>query len=189
MMRRAPGRPTVEAYVPIANGRSDMTDTPQAQKTSAPQVPPQTRGQEETGREAPRRRRETPPRESSAWAGWIVFGALMLIMVGTFQVLMGLTAVFQSGYYEVGEQGLLVEVDYTVWGWTHVAIGALAVAAAFGLFVGKMWARVSAIVLAALGSVVQLGFLSAAPLWSMTIITLNVLVIYAVAVYGADLEG
>jgi hypothetical protein len=37
--------------------------------------------------------------------------------------------------------------------------------------------------------VVQLGFLSAAPLWSMTIITLNVLVIYAVAVYGADLEG
>lgn len=166
-----------------------MTDTPQAQKTSAPQVPPQTRGQEQATRGAPRRRRETAPRESSAWAGWIVFGALMLIMVGTFQVLMGLTAVFQSGYYAVGEQGLLVEVDYTVWGWTHVAIGALAVAAAFGLFVGKMWARVSAIALAVLGSVVQLGFLSAAPLWSMTIITLNVLVIYAVAVYGSDLEG
>jgi hypothetical protein len=129
-----------------------------------------------------------PPPEPSAWTGWITFGALMMIMIGSFQALMGLTALFESGYYAVPQRGLLVNVDFTVWGWAHIALGAIAIAAAIGLLAGRMWARVVAIAMAALISVVQLAFLAAAPLWSITIITLSVLVIYAVTMYGDQVD-
>ena len=163
-----------------------MTESPQAQTTSGAKVPSQTRGQDEISAQAPTRRRETAPPESSAWTGWVMFGAMMMIMVGSFQVLMGLTALFESGYYAVGESGLLVTVDYTAWGWTHIALGAIAVAAAFGLMAGQMWARVVAIAMAVVSSVVHLAFLAASPLWSIMVITLNVLVIYAVTMYGGE---
>jgi hypothetical protein len=166
-----------------------MTETPQA-STSSAQIPPQTRGQEEqsTG-PAPKRRRETPPPEPTGWTGWVTFGAMMLIMVGSFQILMGLTALFESGYYAVPERDLLVNVDFTVWGWTHIALGAIAVVSAAGLLAGKMWARVVAIFMVVVSSVVQLAFLSAAPLWSVMVITLEVLVVYAIAMHGEELQS
>ena len=166
-----------------------MTETPQAHSTSSAQIPPQTRGQEEQGtRPAPKRRRETPP-EPTGWTGWVTFGAMMLIMVGAFQVLMGVTALFESGYYAVPTRDLLVNVDYTVWGWTHIGLGALAIAAAAGLLAGRMWARIVAIFLVVVSSVVQLAFLAAAPLWSVMVITLEVLVVYAIAMHGEELQS
>ncbi len=164
-----------------------MTESPQARTTGA-EIPSQTRGQEEMGRSAPRRRRETPP-EPTAWTGWITFGAMTMIMVGSFQALMGLTALFESGYYVVGERGLLVDVDYSVWGWTHIALGAIAIAAAVGLLAGRMWARVVAIVLALVSAVVNLAFIAAYPVWSVIVITLDVIVIYAITMHGDELEA
>ena len=165
-----------------------MTETPQA-RTSGAQIPPQTRGQEEqTTRPAPKRRRETPP-EPTGWTGWVTFGAMMLIMVGSFQVLMGVTALFESGYYAVPTRDLLVNVDYTAWGWAHILLGAVAVAAAVGLLAGRMWARVVAIALVVVSSVVQLAFLAAAPVWSVIVITLQVLVVYAIAMHGEEVQS
>jgi hypothetical protein len=165
-----------------------MTESPQARTTGA-EIPSQTRGQEQKGRTEPRRRRATPPPEPTAWTGWITFGAMMMIMVGSFQALMGLTALFESGYYVVGERGLLVNVDYTVWGWAHIALGAIAVAAAFGLLAGQMWARVVAILMAVVSAVVNLAFIAAYPLWSVIVITLDVIVVYAITMHGDELEA
>lgn len=164
-----------------------MTESPKARTTGA-EIPSQSRGQEEMARPEPRRRREVPP-EPTAWTGWITFGAMMMIMVGSFQALMGLTALFESGYYVVGQRGLLVNVDYSVWGWAHIALGAIAVTAAFGLLAGKMWARVVAIVMAVVSAVVNLAFIAAYPLWSVIVITLDVVVIYAITMHGDELEA
>ena len=134
------------------------------------------------------RRYQAPPGETTGWAGWVIFGAMMMIMVGSFQVLMGLTALFDSGYYVVGEQNLLVNVDYSAWGWTHIFLGAVVVIGAAGLFTGQMWARVIGIAAALVSSVVNLAFMGAYPIWSIIVITLNVLVIYAIAMHGAELK-
>lgn len=162
-----------------------MTETPQAPH-QATGIPPQTRGGEQ--RTAPATS-TTPPRteqmtEPSAWVGWVVFAAMMMIMVGSFQAIIGLTALFDSGYYVVGEQGLLVSIDYTAWGWTHIALGAIAIAAAFGLMAGQMWARVVGIAMALVSAIVNLAFMTAYPLWSIVVITLDVLVIHAIVAHG-----
>jgi hypothetical protein len=130
-----------------------------------------------------------PPAEPTGWVGWVVFGAMMMIMVGAFQAIAGLTALFNSDYYIVTENNLLINVDYTAWGWTHLALGAIALAAAFGLLAGQMWARVVGIAMALVSAIVNLAFISAYPLWSIMVITLDVLVIYAIAAHGREMKS
>ncbi|MGH3330402.1 MAG: DUF7144 family membrane protein [Nocardioidaceae bacterium] len=167
-----------------------MSETPQAEKTGAAQVPPQTRGQEEmtATQVPPQHRSETPAPETTAWVGWVVFAATIMAMVGAFQVIVGLVAVFDSGYYAVNENGLVVNVDYTGWGWVHMGLGAVAIAAAIGLLAGQMWARVVGIAMALVSAIVNLAFIAAYPLWSITVIALDVVVVYAIAMHGKELK-
>src|SRR3954468_17452971 len=49
--------------------------------------------------------------EPTGWTGWIVFASFMMFMLGTFQVVQGVVAIFDDGFYAVTEKGLLVNVD------------------------------------------------------------------------------
>lgn len=139
-----------------------------------------TRG---TARSSTRRR----PR-STAWASWIWFAAMMMIMMGTFTAIFGLVALFDDTYYAVGPQGLLV-FDLTQWGWIHLTVGVLAVFAGIALFGGAMWARVVAVGLAMINAIAQLAFMSAYPGWAVIVIVLDVLVIWALIVHGDELAA
>src|SRR5829696_6120863 len=54
--------------------------------------------------------------DPTGWTGWIVFASMMMLLVGSFQAIQGLVALFDDGFYLVGESGLVVNVDYNVWG-------------------------------------------------------------------------
>lgn len=124
----------------------------------------------------------------SGWVGWIWFAAVMLIVLGAFNVLSGLVALFRRGYYIVGDSGVLV-FSLLGWGWIHLIIGVLAIAAGIVLFKGAMWARVAAIVLVGINALSQLAFLAAYPVWATLIIALDVLVIWAIVVHGGELAA
>jgi hypothetical protein len=126
--------------------------------------------------------------ELTAWTGWVAFASFMMILVGSFQAIEGLVAIFDDGFYRVTDSGLVVNVDYTVWGWVHLLLGVLIIAAGAGVLTGNMAARVVAVGLASLSALVNLAFIEAYPVWSVIIITLDVLVIYAVTVHGHELR-
>jgi hypothetical protein len=126
--------------------------------------------------------------DPTAWTGWVVFAAFMMIMVGTFQAIEGLVALFDDGYYHVTENALVVNVDYTYWGWTHLLLGALLIVAGVGVLAGNIVARMVAIVLAGVSALVNLVFIEAYPIWAVIIITVDVLVIYALIVHGRELH-
>ncbi|RYV50801.1 DUF7144 family membrane protein [Pengzhenrongella frigida] len=128
-------------------------------------------------------------RGPTGWVGWIAFAGTMMLLLGTFHVIQGFIALFQTEYYLVGENGLTVNVDYTQWGWTHIVLGALAVAAGLGLLVGQMWARVIAVIIAFVSAVVNIGFMAAYPVWSTIMIAIDVLVIWAVIVHGREMKS
>lgn len=130
-----------------------------------------------------------PVTAQTAWVGWVVFGAAMMILLGTFQIMAGLVALLRSDYYLVGRTGLLVDLDFTVWGWTHLALGVVIVAAGVGVLAGRTWARAVGILLAMLSAVANLAFLAAYPLWGIITITLDVVVIYALAVHGPEIKN
>ena len=127
-------------------------------------------------------------RDASGWVGWIVFAAVIMLLVGTFHVIQGLVALFKDEYYVVGSSGLVLNVDYTAWGWIHIVGGVIAVAAGLALFRGKLWARIVGTVVASVSAVVSVGFLAAYPLWSVTVIALDVAVIMALTVHGAEIS-
>jgi hypothetical protein len=128
-------------------------------------------------------------REATAWVGFIVFGGIMLLMMGSFQVIEGIVALVRDEYYLVTRNGLLVSMDYTAWGWTHLLIGAVAVLAGIGVLLGQMWARVAGIVVAVVSALANIAFLSAYPVWSAIVIAIDVLVIYALAVHGSEVKS
>jgi hypothetical protein len=127
--------------------------------------------------------------ERTGWAGWVVFGGVMLIMMGAFQVTMGLVALFNDGFYAVRSDGLVVDVNYNTWGWIHIIIGLVGVLVGVGLLAGNMAARIAGVVIAFLSALANLAFTSAYPVWSVMVIVLDVIVIYAIIVHGRELKG
>jgi len=127
--------------------------------------------------------------EQTGWVGWIAFSASMMMLLGGFQAIQGLVAIFDDGFYHVTESGLVVNVDYTAWGWTHLLLGVLIAASGVGVLAGNVAARTVAVILAALSALVNLVFIEAYPIWSIIIITVDVLVIYALTVHGRELKS
>ncbi|MET7992105.1 hypothetical protein ABZU76_14475 [Amycolatopsis sp. NPDC005232] len=126
---------------------------------------------------------------ATGWAGWVAFAATMMMLLGAFQVIEGLVALLNTRYFVVDETGLVVSVNYTTWGWVHLALGALLILVGVGVFMGNRAAQITGIVLAGLSAIVNLAFLPAYPLWSIIIIAVDVLVIYALAVHGKEMKS
>jgi hypothetical protein len=126
--------------------------------------------------------------EPTAWVGMVIFAGTMLLMLGALQAMEGLVAIFQDDYYLVTRNGMIVSLDYTAWGWTHLIIGLIAVGVGIGVFAGQMWARVAGIVVAAVSILVNVAFLPAYPIWIMIVIGIDVLAIYALAVHGKEMK-
>src|SRR4051795_1763231 len=129
-----------------------------------------------------------PRKEPTGWVGWIVFAAVMLIMIGLLHAIEGFVALFKDSYYLVRSSGLIVNVDYTGWGWTHIILGLLVAGAGAALFTGRVWARTLGVLVAAVSIVANFSFAGAYPLWSLIMITVDVLVIYALTVHGREMR-
>jgi len=123
-------------------------------------------------------------------AGWIGFAAVLLLIIGCIDFFQGLIAVFEDEYYIVTQSGFLV-VDLTAWGWILMAWGVLLVLAGVGLGAGQQWARWFAIVVVALNVFAQLCFLgnSQYPLWALTALALNIVVLFALTVRWRESEA
>ena len=119
--------------------------------------------------------------DTDDWSGWISFAGIMMILLGGFQLIEGLVALFSPTYYLVGAEGLVVAASYGTWGWVHLLLGILILAAGFGVMAGQVWARVVGIVLAVLSALVNMAFIGAYPMWSIIVIAVDVAVIYALA--------
>ena len=124
----------------------------------------------------------------TGWVAWISFVATMLVVVGLLQVLQGLAALLDDGFYVVGRNELLVDVDYTVWGWTHLLLGVLAILTAAGLFAGNTVARMVGVLIAMVSVAVNFVFLPAYPWWSLLVILFDLLVIYGLTAHGAEMK-
>ena len=129
--------------------------------------------------------REQPP----GWAvGFIVFAAVMMMMAGVFQALAGLVAIFKNEFY-VATRNYLFEFDVSAWGWIHLILGVIVVLAGFALLSGATWARTVGITLAVLSAIANFLFIPYYPFWALTIIALDIFVIWALAAHGRELKN
>jgi uncharacterized membrane protein len=130
-----------------------------------------------------------PPRQRpepvSGWAmGGVTFAAAMLGLIGVFQVIAGLAAIIDDDFFVVA-RNYSFDIDTTAWGWIHLIIGAVLLMTCVGLIGGKLWAGMTAIVLALLSAIANFFFIPYYPLWSIVLIALDVWVIWALTRPGA----
>ncbi|MGI9823957.1 DUF7144 family membrane protein [Agromyces sp. Marseille-Q5079] len=126
---------------------------------------------------------------STGWVGWVGFAAIILILNGVFSLVQGFIALVGSDYYYVVTSGSLILFDLTGWGWWNVILGAGLLLTGLALFSGAGWARVVAVIVAGLSAVGQLFLIPAQPWWSLIVIAIDVLVIYAITVHGRELRS
>ena len=138
--------------------------------------------------QSPSQSRSARGQETSGTAvGFILFAAIMMIMVGVFQAFQGLIAIFENEFY-VTTRNYLFQFDATTWGWIHLLIGVLVAFAGYGLLSGKTWARVVALTLAMLSALANFLFIPYYPFWALLLITLDIFVIWAIAAHGGDMR-
>ena len=66
------------------------------------------------------------PRPSGWAVGGVTFAAAILLLVGVFQILAGLAAIFEDEFFVVAPN-YVFDVDVTAWGWIHLLLGVLLV--------------------------------------------------------------
>lgn len=129
-----------------------------------------------------------PSSYSSGAVGLTVFAAVLMVIGGVLQALQGLVALVDDTFYVVAEE-YIFEFDVTTWGWIHLILGLVVTLAGFGLLQGATWARVVAVVIASVGIVANFLWIPYYPVWSMTLLALDVLVIWAVTAHGRDIRA
>jgi hypothetical protein len=123
--------------------------------------------------------------KTTAWTGWVIFAGILLLVAGSINGLQGLLALIE-GDRAVVVRNKLYLVDLTGWGWTTMIFGLLLFAVGIGLLVGQAWARISAIVVVGLYAIGQVFWIGAYPVWSILMITLSTLVLYALTARWSD---
>ena len=120
----------------------------------------------------------TDETRSSLAGGVSLFGGIILATVGLFQFFEGLSAVLNDKVY-ASTPAYVYEFDLTLWGWYHLILGAVAVAVGIAIVASQDWAFFAGIFLATLSALTQFIFLPYYPLWALTIIAVDVVVIWA----------
>ena len=126
------------------------------------------------------RRRDDDSTTSMVAYSVALFAAAMLAVVGVVQVIEGISAVAKDSVFVTGVK-YSYEIDVTTWGWIHIVIGAVAAAAAVGLFLDQSWGRFAGIAIAALGAIANFAFIPYYPIWSLVVIAFYGIVIWALA--------
>jgi len=128
-----------------------------------------------------------PP--STAWRGWLFFAAFIMLLNGVTWGLQGLMALVNDDYFHVTASGLVLNVDYTVWGFVHLVLGVAFFLSGIGVLTGNRAARGVGVVLAGVNALVAMVFLVAAPGWGIIVIVTDIVVIYALTIHGDEMRN
>jgi hypothetical protein len=115
--------------------------------------------------------------------GWVLFAGVVLAILGTFNFIDGIAAVSNSTFFTDNAKYILSGLN--TWGWVLICMGVAQALTALGVWARVKGVRWIGVGLASLNAIVQLVFIAAYPFWSLAMFSLDILVIYALVVYGA----
>ena len=113
----------------------------------------------------------------------IVFAAVLLWVVGFFNVIDGTAALAKSSVF-IGSARYVIG-DLRTWGWVALILGGLQVLAGVGVLAGNQVARWFAVVVIALNALAQMYFIQSYPFWSLMIIAGDVVALWGLCAYGS----
>ncbi|MGZ6574463.1 MAG: DUF7144 family membrane protein [Solirubrobacteraceae bacterium] len=119
-------------------------------------------------------------------AGWILFAGIMLAIAGSLNFIWGIAAVSSSHFFVANASFILS--DLNTWGWIAIAFGAIEFLAALSIWRGGAFGRWFGIFVAGLAVIAAMMMIPAYPFWALTLVAIDLLVIYGLAAYGGKPE-
>ena len=97
---------------------------------------------------------------SSGAVGWTTFAGVMLILIGFFHALAGLSGIIKDQFYAVTPNYVLT---------------------------GAVWARTVGVIVAGVSALVSFAWIPVYPIWGIVVIAIDVAVIWALTAHGRDI--
>jgi hypothetical protein len=119
--------------------------------------------------------------------GWVLFAGVMLAMLATLNFIDGVAAVSNSTFFT--ENAKYVLSNLNTWGWVLICMSVVQMLAAVGVWTRVSGVRWLGVAIASVNAIVQLIFIDAYPFWSLTLFTLDILVIYGLVAYGGRVDA
>jgi hypothetical protein len=121
------------------------------------------------------------------WSGWVTFTGLLAGIVAVYNILSGIAAIAEDDTTERLNDALY-GVNITAWGWFWLILGILQLITAglilarnpIGQMLGLLWAFI--------GAALSVFTIFVAPFWSLVVLGLSVLVIWALTAHTEEFE-
>jgi hypothetical protein len=120
-------------------------------------------------------------------AGRVVFAAMLLLIVGTLNIIYGIGALDDANVF-VNDQRFIF-TNLNTLGWVLIVLALIQLAGGLSLLAGNVYGRVIGIIggtLGAIGALLSIG--GSYPWWSLAIFALCVYVVHGIVVYGEDVK-
>jgi len=128
-------------------------------------------------------------KQPSYWAaGWSAFAGIMLIMLGLFHAISGLSEVIDPDAYIVSED-YVFKLSSDAWGWIHLLGGIIVFFAGFAIFRGAVWGRTVGVIIALVSGFATFAWLEYRPVSAIVIIAIDIAVIWALTAHGRDVTA
>ncbi len=118
--------------------------------------------------------------------GWLFFAFVVLVIVGFFNAVLGITMIAGDNIYVTArDSGTVVIGNVNGWGWVILILGIFEVLAGFGVLARSQLSRWFGIFMATLAALAHLPVIFGPhPIYSFLVVLMSVLVIYGLAQYG-----
>ena len=119
-------------------------------------------------------------------SGWVTFAGVIALVVGGYNALSGIAAISDDDTLKAQATKVLYGIDLTAWGWLWLIVGIVQVVAGVLVLQRNEWGRWLAISMAALSATFTIFVIFVFPLWSIAVLALDCVVLYALLTREAD---
>jgi hypothetical protein len=123
---------------------------------------------------------------SAGAIGWIGFAGFVMILGGSFAILMGLGAIINPDAYQGVDS--IVEQSAETWGWWHLLVGLVVLLSGFGVFTGNVLARTVGVIAATVSAISAFVTLPIHPIGGILVISIDLAIIWALTAHGRDIQ-
>ncbi len=128
---------------------------------------------------------------TSRHSGWVTFAAVMVVIVGLYNVLSGAAAIGESESVTAQVQEVLYSIDIKTWGWFWLIVGIAQLITGVLLFSRSPIAALMAVFGATVSATFTIFIIFVAPLWAITVLALDVGIIWIISAnseeFGTDI--
>ena len=121
-------------------------------------------------------------------SGWVTFAAVIALAAGAYNALSGIAAIADDDTLEAQATKVLYGIDFTVWGWFWLFVGALQILGGILVLRRNEWGMAICVTMAGFSALCTIFVIFVVPLWAVSVLALDVLVMYALLTHGDDFD-